>query len=1028
MANYFSGYSGDQPESSSGVKVKAASAGKKSFFKGYTGAAYDPNFTADTAPAAAKTPSKGSWGGIFSGIKDFIGNDIVKPVVDSSKSAYHGVKAADMAILSVAKGHHGEQLAKDKQAVIDEFRHTSEAKVAPELVSGKVNSKTGKLEGADLITGTTVRKAAGAVGEDALNLGSVIPAGKAVTVGKDLAEAGVKAASKKFLTEGVKTGAKYGAGYGVTGTLQQDKITAADAAKNVGEGALIGGAAGGVLEGAGRIAGKSAAKGAKAVTEAFKASPEVSDAVVTRIAPVAEGDTQQSILNRHYVAKHYETLKLNVQKAATGMSEKDIKLLEAIETTTKKPEYAAAKVNRIAKTADNPEQFRTVVAALREAYNSRLASDRALGRDVGFLHNYLPHIYDTGDKSTAKALQRLRLTADSTPGYVKGRVIPTYAEADRLAAEAGLPQLKRANANVLEDFYQSMDRASSDHGSAVLKQGLEQAHPGVPVGVGKIGYDPQTGQHYEQLKITGAKNLSLPSELAAEYNKRAQPEASNTALRAYDKGNAVVKTSVLGGGFFHALTTAGTATGQQIVRAALHPTEVPRMVVHNLRVIGGTISKGQHASNMEFWTKSGVVDFAQRTGATLGDSNPDVINPHTHIPVISNIHDMIFRRQIPSVKLMMIEQEMEHKFPGIDFKNPTTEQIAWGRDVASGVNNIGYINRAIEGLSPKAAKQLGRIILAPDFTEGKFRTIYNALHLTRNSPRERLAREMVVGKSVLFALPGLVALTAAGKIDWNDPKDVASNITDQLLDPQVSLGFKGKGSKTNPDGTPQSVHLPSTFISELGKVFKPMFVPTDGNRMAGIESYASNRVAALPGAASKLYNNKDFYGKPIYGNDETGKPLSAAQTAGNIVGLVGPIPGQQAVKQATGQQGLETTVLNTLGGRVSNDTSSAEAGKSADVNKLYTAYNSASKNKIAVSKQVQSLVAEGKINQAHRVANDWNARLADYERNYPDQFGDQAKKAWDDKWGSLQIKTSSRADLTRKRNAKTNTALLNLSE
>lgn len=819
-------------------------------------------------------------------------------------------------------------------------------------------------------------------------------------------------------------GALLGGAYGAAQSGEQGSVSNTDLAKNVGIGAVAGGALNGVLD---KILQRRG-------LQAISSTGSRPSSIVSAAPKVTVSDTAQPILNQRAVAASYNDLSAGVKSAAKGMSDKDIKLLEGIETTTKNASYAAGKVNRVAQAADNPTQFKTVVAAMREAYNARHASDKELGRDVGFIHNYLPHIYDKSDKATSSALDRLNLSADSTPGYVKGRVIPTYAEADRLAKEAGLPQLKRANPNVLEDFYQSMGRAASDHGSAVLKRGLEEAHPGVKVGVGKIGFDAESGQKYDQLKIPGGSNLSLPSKLAAKYNARAQPGKATGAVGAYDKANAVAKTSVLGGGTFHALTTAGTVAGQQVVRGITHPTSIPGAIVDNLKLVSGTFNKGAHEANMAAFTDRGVTDFARKTGATLGPAEVaanDVSRTSRHIPIISDIHDAVFKRQIPEAKLTIIEQTMGQKFPKMDFANPTSEQVAYGRQVANQANNLGGINRAVEGLTPRTAKNLSRVLLAPDYTEGKFRTIYNALSSV--GPKGNIARQMVVGKTLLFALPGLAALTAAGQIDWSDSKSFGKAITDQILDPSVSLGFNGKPSKTNPGGTPQAVHLPTTFISEIGKIIKPALDSLGPNGagtdpLAGVKSYATNRVAALPGTAARLAQNKDFYGNPIYGNDATGNPIGAGKTALNIGEQVLPIPAVQGIRQGAGQQDLLTSALNTAGGRVSADTTSAESLKSGDVTRLYNAFDGALTTKTAVAKKVQQLVAENKINQAHRTAQDWNSQLTSKPRNYPDNFGSNSKAAWDTKWKGLEIKTTSRADLTRIKNAKGNAALLNLSQ
>jgi hypothetical protein len=230
---------------------------------------------------------------------------------------------------------------------------------------------------------------------------------------------------------------------------------------------------------------------------------------------------------------------------------------------------------------------------------------------------------------------------------------------------------------------------------------------------------------------------------------------------------------------------------------------------------------------------------------------------------------------------------------------------------------------------------------------------------------------MVVGKTVLFALPGLTALTLSGKLNWNDPKQVEKAITDQFLDPSIALGFNGPATKTNPDGVPQSLHLPTTFVSEIGKIIKPALDPMstyDGNRLSGLESYATNRVAALPGTAARLVQNKDFYGNPIITDNPTDSAL-------NVTGQIAPIPVVQGIKQGSGQQNLETSILNTLGGRVSGDSSSPEAAHTAGINEYYNTLNPVRDQKSAMIKKINTLATTGHPNQASRLAQQWNDSL-----------------------------------------------------
>jgi hypothetical protein len=789
----------------------------------------------------------------------------------------------------------------------------------------------------------------------------------------------------------------------------------------------------------------------------------------TTLPEVKAGDTKAPELHRAFVASQYDKLGGAIQDAQKGMTPHDVKLLESIESPVKMTSAEAEKrVSDIAATANSPDKFTKAAAALKDFADARLDNDTALGRDVGKRENYLSRFYERGTTKQSDALDRLNLTGDALPGYTKSRSIATQAEADALAAMKNAdgtpkyPQLQRKNANVFEDAKQAVDMAKADHGKQAVKLALEQAHPGVKVGVNKIGFDPESGLTYKGLDTKGGNGLSLPQHLAEQYNKRAPvtqktnfgikladgsitPVRDNEVIQqlkatggklvdpvsgkdlhsnavsrmvrsavkdplgTYDKANANLKYSILGGGTFHAVTTGGTVGGQQAMRALTHPLEIPSMIKDNLKLVAGTISKASHDKVMSAHEADGSLSFAKLVGTTLspkeilGDANSNIVDKMKESPYnpIKQIHDAVFARQIPEAKMMIMKQSMASKFKGMDFNAPTAEQVAYGRKVASAVNNIGGINRAVEGLSPETAKRLSRVLLATDFTEGKMRIMANAI--TKGGPQGNIARQMVVGKSVLFALPGLAALTIGGQLDWNKPQDVRKAIIDQILDPSIPLNEKGAPTKSNPGGASQAIHFPSTFISEFGKIVKPALDPLQPDKWKGAKDYATNRAAALPAIASRLKQNKDFTGNPIYGTDKSGNPISPAKTALNIGNQVAPIPIVQGGKQASGQQGLRDTLLNVGGLRVSSDPNAATGQHAQAVQDFYTTLNQSSADHSKVSKQISKLLVDNNPAQAYRVAQQYNESLPQRLQPFRQKYNDHYNPAWDTEFKKLEI-------------------------
>lgn len=817
---------------------------------------------------------------------------------------------------------------------------------------------------------------------------------------------------------------------------------------------------------------KQTAKQAQAA-EASQANPSVTGvaepkgahnvggerSILEQAPTVQAGDkTRQAVLNQRFVQSSYRDFIKPVRQAAKNMSAHDKQLLDTIEGNHKTASAAAKHLEKVIAKADNPAQFRAVHDAIRSGYDARLASDLSMGREVGRRNNYLQHIFDRRDPNVERALDKLQgpktiIGKNTPPGYTKPRTVPSYEAAGRikLTDEAGKPILdargkavtlldKRKNANALEDFEDAMRAAANEHGSQALRRGIEEAH-GINTS-NKVGFDKLSGKNYVQLRVPGGENITVPKDIADHYNQRLGVKENpgvtkgQKIVKGYDAANRGLKYAKLGGGFFHSFTTAGSVLGRQVtsLHTIMHPIEALKQ---NLNLIKSTVSTKAFDESIAGHAASGRLSFARKIGTTLSPQEIladadvkklDKIEGSRWNP-IKKVHDLVFSRQIPEAKMMFIQQKMDMKFPGMDYHNPTPAQMAYGRKVATSVNRLGGINRAVSGLTYPTAQRVARVVLATDFTEGKFGTLYAALAKAPGNPEGDIARSLVVGKTVVFALPGVAAATIAGKIHTR--ADLEHEVANQILNPNVPLKEKGKPSKTNPQGTPQEAKLPKTFISEIASVIAPAIsdlrnkTPAGGDLATGVKDYASARLAALPSTVEQAATNTDFYGNPIYGPDKQGNPQSKAKVAQNIGNQVLPIPAVQTSKTISGGQNVRDAALNTVGFKISNNPQSAEGQQSAAVNKRYNAFNPVATRKSTTSKQISDLISQGKVNQAMKVATNWNNSLTAIPRGYePDNISPEAKQAWDAKWNSLKISVSPRSITTRIKNNQANANLL----
>lgn len=583
----------------------------------------------------------------------------------------------------------------------------------------------------------------------------------------------------------------------------------------------------------------------------------------------------QAHLNADYVANHEKRIGAAAQTELSKLSPADQELMKSIQT--KGVQGALSK-------AENPQQFQAAADAIRNYYDLRHAYDHYLGIDTPYRQNYLR---DLIDRNQVPDQQFTATGGNKAPGYTQAKTKPGVT-------------------NVAEALQRDIAGASFNHGKLTYAQGLEQAHPGqISRGSPLVGAEGVN----KQLLTPYGQELFATKDLAKDINRRAVSEKPTGVLNAYDKVNANLKYYKLGGGTFHGVTEAGNIAGQQLLSGGLakHPLQ-------NLKGVAGIFSNKVHESNMKGYTERGIVDRARLSGVTLGenqilgDIKPAKIA--TKFPVIHQIHEAIFKRQIPEAKLMMFEQQTK----GLDPMKPA--DLSKMRDVAKAVNNMGGINRAVDGLTPNTARKVSRVVLATDFTEGRWRTIGKALELNKWTPENKIARQMVVGKTIVFLLPTLAAATAAGKIDWNNPEDVAKNIADQILDPHFPTPFKGK------TGIARVAKTPETFISEIGRMLKPVF---DGNpdKTAGVKHYFGARLAAAPSLGEQVLTNQDYFGNPIVAQNPNGK-INVGKTAANIGINSAPIPVSQGIKVAQGKQSAGEAAVNTLGARVVADPNSPQ--------------------------------------------------------------------------------------------------------
>lgn len=587
--------------------------------------------------------------------------------------------------------------------------------------------------------------------------------------------------------------------------------------------------------------------------------------------------------NADYVTRQERYVGSVAQTELGRLSARDQELFKSIQTDG--VDTAAAK-------AENPGQFKKAADAVRTYYDTRHAFDHHFGINTPYRQNYLRDLVErnqTGPTvSTGETPQ---------PGYTMAKTQTGYS-------------------NVSEALAKDINQASYIHGQEAYARGLEEAYGAQNISRGQ----PTIGQGGAGAQIKtryAGDTLFATKELAQQINKRAPNEQPGLLGRGYDKATKVGKTLAVGGNPFHGLTEAFRFVGQQVLSPSAWKHPIETFKGHS-KVLAGTFSEHAASRARASYEADGTTQWSRIGGQTLGreqiagDAASAWYDKARRLNPIRAIHESVFGREIPLQKQEIMKQAMGGS---TDYTNPAMVEKA--RQVALATNHMfGGLDHATDALSPKAARRLARASFSGDFTESKFRLLQDALTKGFDNPQGNIARQAVVGKALAAAAPGIIALSVAGKIDWNNPKDVAEKVAGQILDPSLPTPFKTKS------GIAKIARLPGTDVSEIARVIEPFF-NGDPNKLSGLEHYAVGHVNPAISPLIKLATNQDYKGDPVIQRNPDGS-LNIAKTAANLGGSSLTSIGTNSLKVKQGKQSVGEALVNAGGLRTVADPNSPE--------------------------------------------------------------------------------------------------------
>ena len=880
--------------------------------------------------------------------------------------------------------------------------------------------------------------------------------------GKDAAEQVIKAGGKKLL-EKAGEGALFGAAYGATSTGKNNPdASAADFAKGAAIGGVVGGAIPVVAEGLGKVKNKLTSQGTKfaekdlvpdAVVQIKGPNGELSyqripkdqyEAVVKKIdgdrittdgiagkadangnvyhitasspekmakagfvdagvhtlpdveikdtgirskineifQPVKNlgEDTQKSFKanagGRNVAEVQSQFVKKNLQKAADDAGIKlDMNLAHQIESGTA-PDNAFT------------QQFRAIADKTRQQ-----AVDAGL--DIGYREDYVPHMW----VQSPEAVDKLARGAGLKPQAGFKRIIPTYEEGLKL----GLKPKYTDPAEMMGEYVKKLQTTQTNVAllGDLKEQGLlKSGRP--PAGWKTIAAEgfPRTAQ---------GNQLSAPKQVATVLNNIYGQSDSliDKALRKTAKFNSTWQDIALAGGipktpanfftFSQMMKEGALGVGQMVTGS---PIQGAKTVYSPIAAFARSFSTKQ--TDKFFAANSGFVESMAKRGVKIVTSDSG-----GHWDKLFN--EPTFGRFMPNLQLNTaknVQNALEKKL-GKDAALDVTAEVM--------KKMYGITDQLATGRSQAVQDAIGSIAFAPKYRESIVNVLGNTLKSVAD-PRTYGDRSYSLNRRLAVGL----------------------GATYMIYD-QLNRQTTGHGMNQNPEGKELTLAVPYGGKDDKGnqKVlyipFMPSFMTLPRAAVGAVKGAVKGDADAVASEAGKflsmpiqtgaqLASNKDYFGRPIVNDANAARATRTEEDTnfekfkkrlGYVVGQSSPAVVRGAIGAAQGkpleqnlaQVGEAPVRFGTESPKSNRDRSFSPGQVTGD---FYDVYNPLSAKRTAASKEVTSLVKQGRINEAKRKAQEFNSSLNGKFGKYYKKYGDNptSDPMWDEMLNGLFIKTT----------------------
>lgn len=508
--------------------------------------------------------------------------------------------------------------------------------------------------------------------------------------------------------------------------------------------------------------------------------------------------------------------------------------------------------------AKAPQDVKVWSEALNRKFNELYSYAQQSGVDIGFLKNYITHIWQEDAQTVEKVL-----SASKTFKFAKDRKIPTYAE----GIAAGLTPKYTNPSQIIGEYVTRLEKTKANiEFINILKQ---QDLISTKAKVGQIA-----------LHGIGMDGKYASPQVARLINRMFEPQGEGGLLNMVGKASSKLQDITLSGGIPGTPVNAFTL-GQMIKEATAFRVFSPMKSL--FRSLSDDASQSYFKNNADLIKEMQLFNIPVRTAYDFDNfySNPAI--KKTFKEALGDKWTQIFNA--PTFERFM-------PMLNIEFYKNAKQKLGNAEQAANATRKFyGIVSEDVIGRPQGTADFLKTFFFAPRFREGMLNFWGNVLNPKELIKTENFAlRRFWMGLGLSLAAYDAVNYHGTGKHLWENPE--GKELTAMIPMGETTIGIPF---------LPSVATLPRMFVSMAN------FIAHGDVAKAGLEARKSSSTLVKP--FMDVMANENYFGQEIYSEDDT--------TAGKWKNILEYVGGQwnhpfirEAYAAITGKKPIEQAIIN----------------------------------------------------------------------------------------------------------------------